>query len=100
MSASDSQAALQRLERDQGGLKKQLAIIRISEPISDVGDAISSPSKRASDVSESNLNDPTPASLEADLSHYKVRHSSSPVGSPTDLKLAQGTILETAILLP
>lgn len=100
MSASDSQAALQRLERDQGGLKKQLAIIRISEPISDVGDAISSSSKRGSDVSVSNLNDPTPASLEADLSHYKVRHSSSPVGSPTDLKLAQGTILETAILLP
>lgn len=100
MSASDSLPALQRLERDPGDLKKQLAIIRISEPISDVGDASSSPSKRGSDVSVSNLNDPTPASLEADLSHYKVRRSSSPVGRPTDLKLAQGTIFETAILLP
>lgn len=75
MSASDSVAALQRLEQDQGDLKKQLAIIRISEPISDVGDAVSSPLKRGSDVSVSNLNDPTPASLEADLTHYKVRDS-------------------------
>lgn len=73
MSASNSLAALQRLEQDQGELKKQLAIIRISEPISDVGDAVSSPSKRGSDVSVSNLNDPTPASLEADLTHYKAR---------------------------
>lgn len=73
MNTSQSLAALQRLEQDQGDLKKQLAIIRISEPISDVGDATSSPSKRASDVSVSNLNDPTPASLEADLTHYKVR---------------------------
>lgn len=66
-------AALQRLDQEQGDLKQQLAIIRISEPISDVGDAVSSPSKRGSDVSVSNLNDPTPASLEADLTHYKVR---------------------------
>lgn len=76
VTASDSMAALQRHEQDQGELKKQLAIIRISEPISDVGDAVSSPSKRGSDVSVSNLNDPTPASLEADLTHYKVRELS------------------------
>lgn len=68
----ESLAALQQLEKDQGDLKKQLAIIRISEPISDVVDANFSPSKRGSDVSLSNLNDPTPASLEADLTHYKV----------------------------
>lgn len=68
-------AALQRLDQDQGELKKQLAIIRISEPISDVGDAVPSPSKRGSDVSVSNLSDPTPTSLEADLTHYKVRDS-------------------------
>lgn len=69
---SDTFAELQQLAQDQGDLKKQLAIIRISEPISDVGDLIASPSKRGSDVSLSNLNDPTPAVLEADLTHYKV----------------------------
>ncbi|KAJ5162194.1 hypothetical protein N7492_007586 [Penicillium capsulatum] len=69
---SEAHAVLKRLEQDQGDLKSQLAIIRISEPISDVG-SYSSPSKRGSDVSVSNLNDPTPASLEADLTHYKVR---------------------------
>ncbi|KAJ5111088.1 hypothetical protein N7532_001623 [Penicillium argentinense] len=68
---SDALAELQRLEQDEGDLKKQLAIIRISEPISDVGDTTVSPSKRGSDVSISNLNDPTPAVLEADLTHYK-----------------------------
>lgn len=69
-------AELQQLEQD-GNLKKQLAIIRISEPISDVGDTVVSPSKRGSDVSLSNLNDPTPAVLEADLTHYKVRANDS-----------------------
>ncbi|KAJ5198135.1 uncharacterized protein N7498_007252 [Penicillium cinerascens] len=69
--ASETLGALQQLEAEQGDLKKQLAIIRISEPISDVVDANFSPSKRGSDVSLSNLNDPTPASLEADLTHYK-----------------------------
>ncbi|KAJ5886692.1 uncharacterized protein N7473_009366 [Penicillium subrubescens] len=68
---ADPAAVLQKLEQEQGDLKKQLAIIRISEPISDVGGSNPSPSKRGSDVSISNLNDPTPASLEADLSHYK-----------------------------
>ncbi|EPS26865.1 hypothetical protein PDE_01805 [Penicillium oxalicum 114-2] len=62
---------LQQLEREQGDLKKELAIIRISEPISDVGNTDFSPSKRGSDVSITNLNDPTPASLESDLTHYK-----------------------------
>ncbi|KAJ5459867.1 uncharacterized protein N7458_001419 [Penicillium daleae] len=68
---NDPHAVLQQLEQEQGDLKKQLAIIRISEPISDVGGSNPSPSKRGSDVSISNLNDPTPASLEADLTHYK-----------------------------
>lgn len=70
---SGSFAELQQLEQDQGDLKKQLAIIRISEPISEVGETVVSPSKRGSDVSLANLNDPTPAVLEADLTHYKVR---------------------------
>jgi len=79
---SESIEALQQLEADQGDLKKQLAIIRISEPISDVSDANFSPSKRGSDVSISNLNDPTPASLEADLTHYKVRSPSPTMSVP------------------
>jgi hypothetical protein len=70
---TDPLAMLQQLEKEQGDLKKQLAIIRISEPISDVVGFNTSPSKRGSDVSISSLNDPTPASLEADLTHYKVR---------------------------
>lgn len=73
LATTDPLAMLQQLEKEQGDLKKQLAIIRISEPISDVGGFNTSPSKRGSDVSISSLNDPTPASLEADLTHYKVR---------------------------
>ena len=76
---NDPHAVLQQLEQEQGDLKKQLAIIRISEPISDVGGSNPSPSKRGSDVSISNLNDPTPASLEADLTHYKVQEEPSQV---------------------
>ncbi|KAJ5555065.1 hypothetical protein N7461_003535 [Penicillium sp. DV-2018c] len=71
-SSAEALAALQQLE-ENGDLKKRLAIIRISEPISaEVGGSYPSPSKRSSDVSASNFDDPTPASLEADLSHYKV----------------------------
>ncbi|OQE38625.1 hypothetical protein PENCOP_c008G05248 [Penicillium coprophilum] len=72
-SSSEALAALRQLE-ENGDLKERLAIIRISEPIStEVGGSYPSPSKRTSDVSVSNFDDPTPASLEADLSHYKVR---------------------------
>ncbi|KAJ5692343.1 hypothetical protein N7462_001766 [Penicillium macrosclerotiorum] len=72
VNTSDALAALQQLEQEQGDINAQLAIIRISEPISDVGDFSASPVKRSSDVSIAALNDPTPASLEADLTHYKV----------------------------
>jgi hypothetical protein len=69
--SAEALAALQELEKE-GDLKKRLAIVRISEPISlDSGHAGPSPSKRRSDVSV--FEDPTPASLEADLTHYKVR---------------------------
>jgi hypothetical protein len=72
-SSSEALAALQQLE-ENGKLKDRLAIIRISDPIStEVGGSYPSPSKRSSDASVSNYDDPTPASLEADLSHYKVR---------------------------
>lgn len=75
-SSSEDLAALQQLE-ENGNLKDRLAIIRISEPISmEVGGSYPSPSKRTSDVSVSNFDDPTPALLEADLAHYKVREMS------------------------
>ncbi|PYH94103.1 hypothetical protein BO71DRAFT_326147 [Aspergillus ellipticus CBS 707.79] len=56
---------------ENGDIKTQLNILRISEPIfaPDAGSQNSSPSKRRSDAS--NLDNPTPASLEADLTHYK-----------------------------
>ena len=47
--------------------EEPLSIIRLSEPIS--ARAISN---RTSDVSEAAFDNPSPASLEADLSHYKV----------------------------
>lgn len=76
--SDEALAALQQLEQN-GDLKKRLAIIRISEPIStEVRGSYSSPSKRTSDVSVSNLDNPTPASLEADLAHYKVRSAKIP----------------------
>lgn len=64
---------LQQLKGNGGDLEAHLAIVRISEPIFSPNannDRRSSPSKRRSDVSV--LDDPTPASLEADLTHYKV----------------------------
>ncbi|RJE19874.1 hypothetical protein PHISCL_07791 [Aspergillus sclerotialis] len=61
---------LRAVQRDTGHLKDQLSIIRISEPITSVTENTStSPSKRNSDIST--LENPTPATLEADLTHYK-----------------------------
>lgn len=71
-SAPEALKLLQALQTEQGDLNQVLSIIKIAEPISDVGDTTASPSKRGSDVSVLNLSDPTPASLEADLTHYKV----------------------------
>lgn len=51
----------------------ELSIIKISEPISSAVKQASS--ARTSDVSADGLNILTPASLESDLSHYKVGHS-------------------------
>lgn len=62
---------LRAVQRETGHLKDRLSIIRISEPITSVADNTStSPSKRNSDIST--LENPTPATLEADLTHYKV----------------------------
>lgn len=50
--------------------KNELSIIKLSEPISNTtkpnGNA------RTSDVSAEGMEDPSPASLEADLTHYKA----------------------------
>ena len=48
--------------------KRPLSIIRLSEPLTSVTQS----STRSSDVSTSAIDNPTPASIEADLSHYKV----------------------------
>lgn len=49
-----------------------LSILNLAEPIIASAQNAASPSKRASDVSNSEIENPTPASLEADLLHYKV----------------------------
>ena len=52
--------------------KQELSIIRLSEPIF-ATDAPDAP-KRTSNVSSDAFENPSPASLAADLSHYKVHH--------------------------
>jgi hypothetical protein len=49
-----------------------LSILQLAEPIVASTQNALSPSKRASDVSNSDIENPTPVSLEADLVHYKV----------------------------
>ena len=63
--ADDVSNTLQALAELQ---KRPLSIIRLSEPLS----SVTQPSIRSSDVSTSAIDNPTPASLEADLIHYKV----------------------------
>ncbi|KAG8534115.1 uncharacterized protein KY384_000959 [Bacidia gigantensis] len=61
----------QRVENVLQGLRSfqntPLSIIRLGEPLS-----AAQTSNRSSDASSSTLDNPSPASLEADLSHYKV----------------------------
>lgn len=54
---------------DQFPRGDEVSIIRLSETIS--ASAAQPPNQRTSDVSNSSLDAPTPASLEADLAHYK-----------------------------
>ena len=68
----------QRVQNVLQGLRSlqdsSLSIIRLSEPIS-----ATPTSHRTSDVSTSAFDNPSPESLEADLSHYKVHiHPFSP----------------------
>jgi hypothetical protein len=71
-------AKLQQLQKGQDDPSTALAILRISEPITstlDLDNLNRSPSKRVSDASADALDHQTPASLEADLSHYKVSYA-------------------------
>jgi hypothetical protein len=76
LSPAKAYAKLQQIQQGQNNdPNTELAILRISEPITsslDVADLSQSLSKRASDVSINQSDNPTPASLEADLTHYKV----------------------------
>jgi hypothetical protein len=49
---------------------QELSIIKLSEPVG--GSVQQNPGQRTSDVSAEGSENPTPASLEADLAHYKV----------------------------
>lgn len=74
----------------------ELSIIKLSEPIS--GPLKQNGADRASDVSAEVFENPTPASLEADLAHYKVCYFLFAEILIVDPSL--GTLFETPILLP
>ncbi|EED13764.1 conserved hypothetical protein [Talaromyces stipitatus ATCC 10500] len=74
LSPAEALQKIQELQNGQDAESNILAILRISEPITsslDVDGIPRSPSKRASDASIVSDENPTPASLEADLTHYK-----------------------------
>ncbi|KAG6009883.1 hypothetical protein E4U21_000985 [Claviceps maximensis] len=66
MSTSDATQALETLRRLQS--KQDISIIKLKDTIIDPAEQVSR--QRASDASDSLLDGPTPASLEADLAHY------------------------------
>lgn len=73
-SPSKTLSKLRQLQKKQDP-DSQLAILRISEPFTSSNKVVGlnrSPSKRTSDASENAFEDVTPASLEAELTHYKV----------------------------
>lgn len=69
----------------------ELSILRLSEPIA----ALNTPdaSNRTSDVSTDAFENPSPASLAADLSHYKVNLPDRVFSIPAALIVATGTLL-------
>ena len=73
-----------------------LSIIKLSEPISGV--LKQNGEERTSDVSAEVFENPTPASLEADLAHYKVSQYTAVEFAIIDSSI--GTLLETSVLLP
>ncbi len=93
--ASGKDDVLQRIKALQDS--HELSIIKLSEPISAI--PIKSGEQRQSDISADAVDSASPASLEADLSHYKVGEVSI---CPNTLLIqsAIGTLLKTTILLP
>jgi hypothetical protein len=63
---------------------QELSIIKISEPIASAIQQASG--TRTSDVSRDAFESPSPSSLEADLSHYKVSILSVAIGSNANLE--------------
>ena len=74
---------------------QELSIIRLSEPIA-VSNADAP--KRTSDVSSDAFENPSPASLAADLSHYKVYISGWNLADDVN-NIRPGIILETPLLI-
>lgn len=70
MACIDPAAVLAELRSHQEN--HPLSILNLAEPIIASTQNAISPSKRGSDVSNSEIENPTPVSLEADLLHYKV----------------------------
>jgi hypothetical protein len=66
--ARSHERVLQEILESQNG--RELSIIKLSEPVG--GSVQQNAGERTSDVSAEGLENPTPASLEADLAHYKV----------------------------
>ena len=75
----------------------EFSILKISEPISGPSKQISK--ERASDVSADIFENPSPASLEADLAHYKACFSQIRQ-PPLLILLSIGTIFQASILVP
>lgn len=65
--AKSPEKVLESVLKIQNG--RQLSIIKLSEP---VAGPLKQTGERTSDVSADVFDNPTPASLEADLDHYKV----------------------------
>lgn len=96
LSPAKALAKVQQLQKGQDGPNSHLAIIRISEPITsalDIAELKRSPSKRTSDASADALDNPTPASLEADLTHYKVRTETRSITRISRFPYANGEIV-------
>jgi hypothetical protein len=74
----------------------ELSILKLSEPIS--GPLRQNAGERTSDVSADVFDNPSPASLEADLAHYKVCFSKKVLTAFT-YQISIGIVLKTSLLI-
>jgi hypothetical protein len=70
--AQSHENVLEALMESQGSY--EFSFLKLSEPIA--GPLKKQPGERTSDISKDAFENPSPASLEADLAHYKVAYSS------------------------